>query len=133
MWETGNIPEELKWIIVVLIPKDDKGKYRGIGLMETIWKIVEGIMNKRLHAIQLHDSLHGSVKRRGTGTATIEAKLVQQLSYIEQEPLFAVFIDLRKAFDAMDRGRCLDILRKYGVGPNILRLIKNFWNKIQNF
>ena len=129
IWETGSIPEELEWIIIVLIPKDDKGNYRGIGLMEPIWKIMEGIMNRRLQAIQLHDSLHGSVKRRGTGTATIEAKLVQQLSYIEQEPLYAVFIDLRKAFDAMDRDRCLQILKDYGVGPNILRLIKNFWHK----
>ena len=112
-----------------MIPKDDKGGYRGIGLMEPIWKIMEGIMNRRLQAIKLHDSLHGSVKDRGTGTATIEAKLVQQLSYIEQQPLFGVFLDLRKAFDAMDRDRCLDILKNYGVGPKILRLIKNFWHK----
>ena len=99
--------------------------------MEPIWKIIEGIMNRRLQAIKLHDSLHGSVEMRGTGTATIEAKLVQQLAYVEQDPLFAVFIDLRKAFDAMDRGRILEILENYGVGPNILRLIKLFWLKAE--
>jgi hypothetical protein len=39
---------------------------------------------------------------RGTGTAIIEAKLAQQLAFLAQLPLYGVFIDLRKAFDAMD-------------------------------
>ena len=34
---------------------------------------------------------------------------------------------LKKAFDAMDRERCLLILEGYGVGPNMIRLIRNFW------
>ena len=83
-------------------------------------------MERKLRAIKFHDSLHGSVPGRGTGTGIIEAKLAQQLAYIEQEPFFGVFIDLRKAFDAMDRGRCLLILEGYGVGPNIRQLIQNF-------
>jgi len=37
--------------------------------------------------------------QRGTGTATIEAKLAQQLAWMEQEPLYQVFVDLRKAYD----------------------------------
>ena len=72
--------------------------------------------------------MHGFLKGRGTGTATAEAKLVQQLAFREQEALFETFIDLRKAYDAMDRGRCLEILEEYGVGPNMLRLIRFFWD-----
>ena len=60
----------------------------------------------------------------------IEAKLVQQLAYLEQEPLCGTFLDLQKVYhDAMDRDRCLQILRGYGVGPNIIWLIKHFCNK----
>ncbi len=62
------------------------------------------------------------------GTATIEAKLSQQLAYLEQSPLYRIFIDLRKAFNAMDCERCLDLPQSYGVGPNMLQLIKAFWN-----
>ena len=41
-----------------------------------------------------------------------------------------MFLDLQKAYhDAMDRDRCLQILRGYGVGPNMLRLIKHFWDE----
>jgi hypothetical protein len=61
------------------------------------------------------------------GTGTIEAKLAQQLAHLEQRPFFGVFIDLKKAFDVMDRGRCLTILALHGVGPQMLRLIRNFW------
>jgi hypothetical protein len=31
-----------------------------------------------------------------------EAKLAQQLAHLEQTPFFGVFINLQKAFDAMD-------------------------------
>ena len=47
--------------------------------------------------------------------------------FIKQEALYETFIDLRKAYDVMDRERCLEILEGYGVGPNILRLIERFW------
>ena len=79
--------------------------------------------------IDFHDALHGSVHRRGTSTAIIEAKLAQQYFHREQTPLYGIFIDLRKAFDALDRDRCLEILEKYGVGNNIVRLIKTFWDQ----
>jgi hypothetical protein len=45
---------------------------------------------------------------------------------------FGVFIDLKKAFDAMDQGRCLEILALHGVGPNMLHLIRNFWDTAIN-
>jgi hypothetical protein len=57
----------------------------------------------------------------------MEAKLAQQLAFVEQAPLYGILIDLRKAYDAMDRGRCLAILVDAEVGPNAVRLIANFW------
>jgi hypothetical protein len=68
---------------------------------------------------------------RGTGTAAIEAKLAMQLAFMEQHPLYGVLLNLRKAFDAMDRPRCLTILKAYGIGPNMRRLIKTFWEKAE--
>ena len=44
-------------------------------------------------------------------------------------PFFGVFVNLKKAFDAMDRERCLLILEGYGAGPKMVRLIRNFWNQ----
>ena len=66
------------------------------------------------------------------GTGIIEAKLAQQLAHLEQSAFFGVFIDLKTAFDAMDRGRCLAILALHGVGPQMLGLIHNFWETATN-
>ena len=69
----------MRWVITVLIPKGG-GEYQGIGLMEPIWKVLERVVDHRLETIVMHDSLHGCLKHRGTGTAIIEAKLAQQLA-----------------------------------------------------
>ena len=42
--------------------------------------------------------------------------------------LYQLFLDLKKAYDKVHRGRSLDTLRAYGAGPGVLRLIKNFWD-----
>jgi hypothetical protein len=89
-------------------------------------------MDLWLEAINLHDSLHGCLAEQGTGTGIIEAKLAQQLAHLEQAPFFGVFIDLMKVFDAMNQGRCLAILALHRVGPQMLRLIHNFWETATN-
>ena len=97
MWRTGDIPQELGCTILVLIPKDTTNK-RGISLLETLWKVVEALIDTCLHAIlQMHDVLHGFRAGRGSGTTIMELKLAQELSRIYQNPLFLVFLDIRKA------------------------------------
>jgi hypothetical protein len=43
IWEHGSIPKQMRWEIIVLLPKGG-GDYRGIGLLEPFWKVVEKIM-----------------------------------------------------------------------------------------
>ena len=66
---------------------------------------------------------------RGTGTATLESKLAQQLVGLAHEPLFQMFLDIRKVYDSLDRERCLDIFSGYGVRPNITCLLKSYWER----
>ncbi len=89
-------------------------------------------MDLRLEAIILHDSLHGCLALQSTGTGIIEAKLAQQFAHFEQTPFFGIFIDLQKAFDAMDCGLCLEIPALHGVGTKILCFIRNFWDSATN-
>jgi Reverse transcriptase (RNA-dependent DNA polymerase) len=130
IWNTGQIPTELTWTLLVLIPKDGDTSTRGIGLTETLWKIIEAIIDTRIkEVIRFHDILHGFISRRGTGTAILEAKLSQELASIENEPLFVVFLDLKKAYDTIDQQRSLDLFQQYSMGNNMLRLIRHFWQK----
>ena len=40
-----------------------------------------------------------------------------------------IFLDLTKAYDALERSRSLDILEGYGVGPRVRRLLQAYWGK----
>ncbi len=60
--------------------------------------------------------------------ATIKAKLAQSLAWCDQCPLYQIYVDLKKAYDALDREQTLIILAAYGVRPRMLRLQKHFWD-----
>ena len=63
-----------------------EGGLRGIGLVEVMWKVVAVILNLRLtSSITFHNVLHGFWASCGTGTATLEAKLLQQLAAMREE------------------------------------------------
>ena len=76
----GGLAEETTWQALVIIPKGEKD-YRGIGLVEVMCKVVAVVLNRRFtSSITFHDVLHGFRAVRGTGTATLDAKLIQQLA-----------------------------------------------------
>ena len=109
---------------MVLILKGKK-EYRGIGLVEVTWKVVATILHRRLTtAITYHDALHNFWAGRGIGTATLEVKLLQQLAAMTEEVLYVIFLDLTKAYDALERSRSLEILEGYGLGQRVRRLLR---------
>ena len=119
---------EATWQTVVLIPKRNK-EYRGIGLVEVTWKVVAAILHFRLTtAIMYHDTLHGFRAGRSTGTATLEDKILQQLAAMREEVLYVIFLDLTKAYDALDRSRSLEILEGYGLGKRLRGMLRVYWN-----
>ena len=121
----GELAEESTWQPLVLITKGKKD-YRGIGLVEVMWKVVAVILNRRFtSSITYNDALHGFRAGSGTGTATLEDKLIQQLAAMREEVLYVIFLDLTKAYGTLDRSRCLEILEGYCVGPSARRLLKN--------
>ena len=45
------------------------------------------------------------------------------------ETIYQIYLDLRKAYDSIDRNRVLRIMEIYKVGPNIRRYIRKIWEK----
>jgi hypothetical protein len=95
--------------------------------LEPIWKCIEWVIDHQLDAIELHGSLHGCCSKRGTGTTIIKVKLAQQLLYLKLKPFYGVFLDLWKAFDAMDKERSIMFLEGYGAGPWMIWPIRGYW------
>ena len=112
-----QVPTQMLLSTVVLLPKGN-GDYRGIGLLEMSGKVIKLIINQQIASkMKFQDVLHGFRVRRGTDTACIEAKLLQQLSKMEQKTLHFIFLELREAYDTVNKERLLKILEGYGVGP----------------
>ena len=82
-------------------------------------------------SITYHNSLRGFRAGHGTGTTTLEVKILQQVTFMREEVLHSIFPDLHKEYDALYRSRCLDILEGYGVGPMDLRLLRKYWERLQ--
>ena len=115
--------------ILVVIPKP-YGGFRGIGLLESLFKMIKVIINTLLTAaIPFHNGLHGFCKKRGYGMA-LECKLEQEKALYEGKTLFQAYLDLTKAYDTLDRDRTLNILKGNGVGPNVLRSLQNIWDRL---
>ena len=72
IWETGEIPCQMLRIVVVLIPKGSLADYRGIGMLEVVWKLIKKVVDERLSKIELHDASHGFRAKHGCRTGIME-------------------------------------------------------------
>ena len=76
------------------------------GIRGEIRKVVAVILNRRFTAaITYHEFLHGFRAGRRTGTATFEIKLLQQVAALWEAILHAIFLNMHKAYGALDRSR----------------------------
>ena len=98
------------WTILVFIPKGNTDT-RGVGLLERLWKVVKAIIDTHLYfSIHFHNVLPRFRTGGGTRTSTMEINISQDLDSIYQDPLFLVFLDLRKSYDTVDRDRLIRTL-----------------------
>ena len=66
LWERC-LSEELIWTKMILLT-ERRGGYRGIGIVELIWKTITSIINTRLRVtISINEDLHVFRQGRGTG------------------------------------------------------------------
>ena len=66
----GTLAYENTQQTVVFIPKGYRWEFRGVGLVEVLWKTIPGLLNQCFtSAIRFHDVLHGFRAGRSTGTS----------------------------------------------------------------
>ena len=126
----GHLAEEATWQVVVMIPKRG-GYYRGVVLVEVVWKVVMVTLNSQFtFSIAFHDVLHGLQAGRGTGTSTLKAKLLQQLTSIREEFLYVIFLDLNNPYDALDRKIFMNIMEGYNVETWTRHILRKYWYRL---
>ena len=100
-FDIGELVLDCTWDTVILLPKGG-GEYQGIGLVGVLWKVISIIIDRRLaESIELYDVLHMFRVWRGTFTATLEAKILQEIMGMRKEVLYEIFIGLHKANDSL--------------------------------
>ena len=76
------------WQTMVLIPKRN-GESRGIEFVGVLWKALLGVTIRQIGVeVQFHDVLHGLRAGQEMGTASLESKLLQQLTEIKEDVLY---------------------------------------------
>ena len=91
-FSSGTAPSAFSLGTLIIIPKDDKGGVRGIGLLETIHKLISAVINLRMgNTIEFWDEFHGFRRHHGCFTAIGEAKLRMQKAACEGNTLFQIF------------------------------------------
>ena len=64
------------------------------------------------------------------GTTYLESDLLWKLLVMREEVLYKVFLDLRKAYDALDQEIFMKILVECEVGPRTERILRYYWYHI---
>ena len=71
--------------ILVLIPKSQQNQFRGIALLDVMYKLVSKIIHTWINnTISYHDAVHGFRRHRGTTTAISELKLAMRATRMDK-------------------------------------------------
>ena len=136
VWEGEGVPEDWKTAIVVPLYKkgevNETRNYRGISLLPTAYKIYTEVIRMRLvkeveEKTILPDGQAGFRKGRATVDNIYILEHLIQLAKERKEELYAMFVDLKAAFDTVDRRILWEIMRKAGISKYLIERIKELY------
>ncbi len=129
-----KLPDDLKIseIIPIFKQKGDVmecGNYRGIKLLETVLKLLEKILERRLRkVVEINRNQFGFMPGRGTTDAVFILRQIQEKILEGNKKRYWTFVDLEKAFDRVPRDVVYWSLRKKGVTEKMIRIIKAMYD-----
>ena len=108
-----------------LIPKGGKfsvepSELRGITVLPSCGRVYSNILNERLMSAQLHPAQHGFVRQLSTLHAVLELKQRVRRARLNLSTLKVVYVDVRKAYDSLDRRALAHALREMGAGEDLI-------------
>ena len=136
IWEDGmRVPSRLAESLVIAIKKRGKdprcpSSYRPISLLPSITKVIEIVIHERIklwYAATIGNYQVGFVRNKQLGDHTTTLRIIAEQERAAKNKVVAVFIDLRKAYDLVDREVLLSHLRSFGLPTEIISLIRNLY------
>ena len=135
VWQ-GLVPVPDEWKASYLVPLPKKGdltkceKWRGILLTAVPSKVFARIVTGRLvrHFEQnqiLPETQCGFQAGRGTADMIFTLGMALEVARAKHIPLYALFIDLMKAYDSVSRAGMWQIMQRKGVPDHLVFLVSN--------
>jgi sorting nexin-29 len=131
IWTKEKMPNEWNLALICLIYKkgeeSDCNNYRGISLLNIVYKIIAAVINKRLN--QYAEELTGEYQngfRNNTATTDNIFVICQMFEKCHEYniELYILYIDFKQAFDTVNRQIMLQRLQETGIPNKFIRLIK---------
>ena len=130
MWSEG-------YIVPLYKPgcRSDPGNYRGICISSCLGKFFTSILNYRLNTfLEEHEILNKNQIGFRYGFRTSDhifvLKTLIDFYKIHKKPLFACFIDFRKAYDSVWREGLFFKLIQYGCSKNFVRILLSMYSSV---
>ena len=133
VWRKSCVPQEWRDAEIVSIPK--KGdlsrcdNWRGIALLDVVGKVVGRLTQNRLQILaeeELPNSQCGFRRGRSCIDQIFSVLQLTEKLYEHRTSSFAIFIDLKKAYDSVPREALWTALRALGVPESLVRLAASF-------
>jgi len=131
IWRTEKMPNEWnKSIICPIYKKGEKSEcsnYRGISLLNTVYKILATVINNRLKVYALDLLSHeqnGFRRNRSTMDNTFIMRQILEKCYEHNIEMHVLVIDFKQAFDSVDRQKIIQILQELRIPNELVQLIK---------
>lgn len=131
VWTSGHVPSEWKEGIITSLykgkgPKSDCSSYRPIYLLSVPGKVFTHVLLARIDPLlKSHRRPHqsGFTTGRSTTDAILALRLLSELHREFNRPLHVAYVDLKSAFDSVDRKALWKALRGTGMPQVLLKLI----------
>ena len=140
IWRTGHVPAEWKDGIITSLYKgkgarDQCNSYRPITLLSVPGKVFAHVLLARINPLlttHRRCQQSGFTAGRSTVDAILALRLLSELHCAFNQPLYVAYVDLKSAFDSVDRAALWKALRSTGVPTIILDLIKDLYTGTQS-
>ena len=131
VWRTGQVPAEWKDGIIVTLykgkgPRNDCSSYRPISLLSVSGKVFAHVLLARINPLLVQTrrpQQSGFTAGRSTIDAILALRLLSEIHREFDRPLVATYVDIKAAFDSVDRRALWRVLRSKGVPDILLDLI----------
>lgn len=141
-WKEERVPSE--WDVGVLVPlpkpgadKHKPSQYRGITLLSIVAKVYAKILNARMkkwieNNNRMSEAQHGFRENRGTHDCIFALTEHIKMRKREGKQTYVAYLDIKKAYDKVNRNILWKRLREKGMSGKIIRVIQQMYERVEN-